>query len=429
MALTRPNLAKLLIPLAVFSALLGALLLMGRSSAPAPAEPGGDLGPPSGDAVVDAQRAVRADPDDAGRYASLGGAYLQRARESGDPSFYSRAGRAFGAALRRDPRELGAVIGAGTLAGLRHDFREQLRRGAEARRLAPDLARPLNVLADAQVELGRYGAAARTLQRLVDAQPGLASYSRASYFRELNGDLPGAVRAMRLAAAAGGGAPENRAYVQALLGDLELQRGRLAAARGAYRASLRSAPGDPRALVGLARADAARGRLRAAASRLERATRILPLTTSLTLLAGVERAAGLDRRARAHLAAVRAERALFRAARTRPDAEAVLFEADFGDPAAARRLARGVWRAAPSVRSADARGWALTRAGRPRAALRWVREALRLGTRDPLLRFHAGMAERAAGRPGAAARDLRMALAGRALLSPQQVTAAREALR
>ena len=39
----------------------------------------------------------------------------------------------------------------------------------------------------------------------------------------------GAVEAMRLAASAGG-TPENVAYVQVLLGDLELQRGRIAAA-------------------------------------------------------------------------------------------------------------------------------------------------------------------------------------------------------
>ena len=47
---------------------------------------------------------------------------------------------------------------------------------------------------------------------------------------------------MRLAVAAGGGAPENVAYVQALLGDLELQRGRVDAAELAYRLALGEAP-------------------------------------------------------------------------------------------------------------------------------------------------------------------------------------------
>ena len=190
MALTRPRLITLLLPLAVFAVLLGVLLLVNRSDPPAITAAGVDVSAPSGDPVRDAQRAVRADPGSAAAFAGLGSAYLQRARETGDPSFYTRAGGSIAAALRRDPHQLGAVIGAATLAGLRHDFREQLRRGTEARELQPGLAQPLNVLADAQVELGRYGDAGRTIQRLVDRKPGLSSYSRASYFRELNGDRP-----------------------------------------------------------------------------------------------------------------------------------------------------------------------------------------------------------------------------------------------
>ncbi len=89
------------------------------------------------------------------------------------------------------------------------------------------------MIADAQIELGRYAAAARTIQRMLDVKPNLTSYSRASYYRELSGDTAGAIEAMRLAVSAGG-APENTAYVQVLLGDLELQRGRIGSARQAY---------------------------------------------------------------------------------------------------------------------------------------------------------------------------------------------------
>ena len=99
------------------------------------------------------------------------------------------------------------------------------------------MTKPFGVLVDALVELGRYRAAGRALQAMVDRKPDLASYARVSYFRELHGDLDGAVGAMRLAASAGGDAPENVAYVQTLLGGLELQRGRPppASARTAWR--------------------------------------------------------------------------------------------------------------------------------------------------------------------------------------------------
>jgi hypothetical protein len=54
------------------------------------------------------------------------------------------------------------------------------------------------------------------------------------------------------------------------------------------------------------------------------------------------------------------------------------------------------------VFTADARAWALTRAGRAAEAVPFAEESLRLGTRDATLRFHAastfaeaGLADRA----------------------------------
>lgn len=418
MTLSPPHLLRLIgAPLAVFAVLLAVLMAVNGGGAPS-VSVSADPGAPTGDAVADFQRAVRAAPDNAAAFAGLGSAYLARARETGDPGYYSRAQRAFDASLRRDSDELGALIGAGTLAGLRHEFGEQLSLGLRAAALAPELARPLTVIADAQIELGRYGPAARTIQRLVDEKPGLAAYSRASYYRELSGDPAGAVEAMRLAASAGG-TPENVAYVQVLLGDLELQRGRAEAARVEYAAALRSLPGYPAGMVGLARADAAGGDLGRAAARLRRAAERLPLTSTLVLLAQVERALGHPAAAAAALEGARAQQRLFRAAATAPDAEAVLFEADYGSPAAAVALGRRVWEAAPSVRSADALGWALTRRGRPAEGYAFARRAVALGSRDAAFRLHAGVAAARAGLRDAAARHLGTAWAGRAALAPE----------
>jgi tetratricopeptide (TPR) repeat protein len=411
-------LSKLIAPLAVFGAVLVAMVALNDGATTPPAlSAGGDLGRPSGDAVADAQATVRAAPASASGYAALGEAYLGRARSTGDPGFYSRAGRAFGAALRREPGDVGALVGAGTLAGLRHDFRAQLRVGEAALKEAPGLARPLTVIADAQIELGRYDEAASTIQRLVDLKPSLPAYARVSYYRELTGDPAGAVKAMRFAVSAGGG-PEASAYVQTLLGDLELGRGRTGAARAAYRAALRDQPNFPQALTGLARVSAAAGDLRSAAARLRRSTNLVPLTTSLVLLAETERALGDRRAARGDLAAARVQHAMLRASRTLPDAEAVLFEANHGSPARAVRLGRRVWGSAPSIRSADALGWALTRAGDARGGLHWARRALRTGSRDPLFRLHAGVAALRVGLRDESARHLALALKGEAALSP-----------
>ena len=389
----------LLAPLAVFGAVLAAMVALNESATAPPAlSAGGDIGRPSGSPVRDARVAVEAAPDSASARAALAGAYLVRARETGDASLYAGADRAVSAALRRDPRNVSALVGAATLAGLRHDFRGQLRHGLEAQRVAPELASPLTVVADAQLELGRYEAAARTAQQLVDMKPGLPAYARVSYYRELTGDPAGAVRAMRLAASAGGSA-QSSAYVRALLGDLELACGRVAAARSAYLDALRDVRSYPQALTGLARVEAANGNLEAAARLLRRSTRRLPLTTSLTLLGEVELAAGHRSAAARHLEAAREMHAADIAGGGLPDAEAVLFEANHGSPAKAVELGRSVFRRAPSIRSADALGWAYTRAGRPERGLEWARRALRTGSKDPMFRAHAALARNGRGAP------------------------------
>src|SRR5215208_5398659 len=304
---------RLIAPLAVFVAVLAVMVALNGGATSPPAPPAGaDVGRPSGDPLRDARSAVGAAPDSADARAQLGEAYVTKARASGDPSLYARAERVLSGALRRDPGNVAALVGAGTLAGLRHDFRGQLRLGLAARRVAPALARPYTVIADAQIELGRYRDAARSIQRLVDLKPGLPAYARASYYRELTGDPAGAVRAMRFAVSAGG-SPESLAYVQALTGNLELVRGRPEAAWHAYMASLRTVPGYSDALEGLARVDAARGDLRRSAARVRRLAADRPPARALTFLAELELASGHPRAARLHLRTARAQFARDRA--------------------------------------------------------------------------------------------------------------------
>jgi tetratricopeptide (TPR) repeat protein len=364
------------------------------------------------------QAAVRAHPRSAGGYVLLAGAYRQKVRETGDGAYYAKAGGLLHRALALAPGDAGALTERAALELSRHDFRAGLRDALAARRAAPDVAKPFGALVDALVELGRYGPAARALQRMVDRRPDLAAYARVSYFRELHGDIPGAIVAMRLAVSAGGGVPENTAYAQALLGDLELARGRRATAAAAYRQALGLVPGHPAAEAGLARVQVARGDLDGAIRRLSRLVGRLPFPQYVVALGEAELAAGRAAAAARHLALVPVEQRLLAARGVNTDAELALFEADHGSPRRAVAPARSAWAAAPSVRSADALGWALTRSGDARSGVRWARRALRLGSRDAMFLYHAGMAARAAGERSAARRWLAGALAGNRRFSP-----------
>ncbi len=372
---------------------------------------------------------VRASAASAAALTERGNDELQRARETADPAHYARAEAAFGEALRRDRRSVDATIGMATLALARHDFRGGLRYAQRARRLGPKLARPFSVLVDAELELGRYQQAGRSLQQMIDLRPSLASYARVSYFRELHGDLVGATQAMSLAVSAGGGVPENVAYIQTLFGDLEAMRGRIRAARRAYAAALAGVPGYVPALASRAQLDAATGHLRAAIRGYEDIVRRRPLPQYVIALGETQQAAGRRADARETFALVDAERRLLAANGVNSDVEIALFEADHGDRGRAVELAHRAWRAAPSIRSADAVGWALTRSGRPDGGLAWARRALKLGSRDPLLLTRAGLSARAAGHDREARRYLHRALQANPRFSVVWAPRARRALR
>jgi tetratricopeptide (TPR) repeat protein len=424
----------LLAALAAFAAALGAFALVARdgsTSDPARAAAGVPLvrpGAPATERLRALQAAVRADGGSADGWTLLAGAWLQRARETGDASLYDRAGRAVQRALALAPGDAGALTQRGALALARHDFRAALADGRRARAAAPGVVKPFGVVVDALVELGRYDEATRVLQAMVDRRPDLAAYARVSYVRELHGDLAGAVGAMRAAASAGGEVAEHAAYVRTLLGGLELQRGRPRAARRAYAEALALVPGHVPAQAGLARVAAAQGRLGAAIARLRRVVDRLPVLEHAVALGEAQLAAGRTAAGRDTLALVGAQRRLLGRAGVNADAELALVEADHGDPARAVRLARRAWSAAPSVRSADALGWALTRSRRPEDGLRWARRALRLGSRDATFLLHAGIAARDAGRPALARRLLADAAGRRGALGPLQQQHARRAL-
>ncbi len=375
------------------------------------------------------QAIVRARPLVPAGYTLLAASELQRVRETGDAGSYVRAAGVLQRGLAIAPADPGLLTERGALELSRHDFRAGLRDGRAAHSAAPTLTRPYGVIVDGLVELGRYGEAERVLQQMVDRKPDLASYSRVSYLRELHGDIPGAQSALRLAVSAGGESAENVAYVQTLLGNLELASGHQVAARRAYREALFHFASYVPAQAGLGRADAAAGHTGAAIRRLRAAVSVLPLPEYVIALGDVELAAGRAAAARRDYALVGAEQRLLAAGGVNTDVDIALFEADHGSPARAMRLGRRAWAAAPSVRSADALGWALTAAGHPRQGLVWARRALKLGSRDALFLYHAGMTARAAGRPDLARTWIGAALARNPRFSVLYAPRARRALK
>ncbi len=329
----------------------------------------------------------------------LGLAYLQRARETADASYYPRAQSALGRAVRLDRRDPVAVTGLASLAASRHQFRESLRLARRAVMLAPDTARGYGVVGDALVELGNYDEAFRAFERMVELKPSLAGYARIAYARELLGRPRQALEAMELALDASGNVPEPTAWTLVEIGKLHFSLGELAQARQAFRSALAVLPGYPFALDGLAKAEAARGRSARAVRLAQRAIEAVPLPQFVATLADLHSVRGERARAREQVELIGAIERLQAASGVNSDLELALFRIDHGIRLGETlELARKARAARPSIHGDDVLAWALARNGRCEQALAYSKRSLRLGTRDASFAFHRGMIERCLGR-------------------------------
>jgi tetratricopeptide (TPR) repeat protein len=361
--------------------------------------------------VADLQASLRARPDDAHAAALLGLAYQQRARETGDPGYYTRSDGILHRALALAPNDFLATSALGSLALSRHRFRDALVLGRRARTLSPATARNYGVIGDALVELGRYREAFAAFDRMAKLRPGLAAYARVSYARELLGNWHGAVVAMRLALGAAIGQREALAWTHVQLGKLYWARGLLAPAERQYRAALAGFPGYVYGLDALAQVEWARGRTATAIALERRAVATIPLPQFVGLLGDLYRTTGRDRLARRQYALVAVIQRLLRANGVKTDLETALFDVDHGIRSQhALALARAARADRPSIDGDDVLAWALARTGHCGEALRFSKRALRLGTRDALKDFHRGMIERCLGHPAESRLWLRRAL-------------------
>jgi len=344
-------------------------------------------------AIVELQQRLAGAPEDGASLNDLGFAYLQKARETGDPAFYTRADGVFQKALTIDARDQSALIGASGVAAARHDFTQALAFAQQARDLDPEDPDANAALGDALIELGRYDEALVAFQAMLDTRPDLNAYVRVAYARELHGDPEGAIEVMRLALEASRPTGETAAWVRSQLGNLYINRGDLTGAREQYEASLSAFPGYIHALAGLARVAAANEDYAQAIERYSEVASRQPVLEHVAALGDVYRAAGREADAQRQYDLASAIDSLHRANGINTDVEMALFLADHDlrlDEALAQ--AQTAYQVQPgSIRAADALSWALYKAGRYDEAGVYSRAALRLATQDPLLLFHAGM--------------------------------------
>ena len=182
---------------------------------------------------------VRAQPRDAALLTQLGFAYQLRWRETADPSYLPRSEAALRRAVRFGVEDANAILGLGSLALIRHEFRAALEYGrartsgccrARRGRTASSATRSSSSAATT-----RRSPRSSAWSRFVRASPRTrGSRTHASSWAIARG----AVAAMRLALDAAAGQPEPTAWAHVELAKLELGLGtheRCASARAQRR--------------------------------------------------------------------------------------------------------------------------------------------------------------------------------------------------
>jgi tetratricopeptide (TPR) repeat protein len=370
------------------------------------------------------QSRVQRAPKDPAAYSSLGAAFFQRARETGDVEDFQLAEQALNKSLALNNADFSAEPAYSTMAEVcmgEHRFSDAITYAQKALALGSGDLSSFAIVGDANADMGEYDRAAIAYSRLdisgdAAAQPRnvYVRDSRTSYLKFVSGDTPGAIRLMQSAVAAGTEArlpAENLAWLYYELGEYEFQAGNVGAANHAYLAALNIHPGDYRALAGLGKLRGNQGRYDEAIKLYQSAIAVVPMPLFVAELGDMYNKAGNLAEAKKQYQLVEYIGMLGHINQVLHNRDLALFYADHDmklDEALA--LAHKEFEVRHDIYTWDALAWALFKNGKYQEASDASEHALRSGTRDALLFFHAGMIASRLGQTNIAKERLQTAL-------------------
>jgi tetratricopeptide (TPR) repeat protein len=351
-------------------------------------------------------------------YARLGLAYADKARVTGQTSYFVDAARSLERSLAMQ-RNYEALLGLAGVSLALHRFPESRDAAREAFATSPGDPAARGAVFDAELGLGNVDEAATVLEGM--PADSFAYLVRRAALHEYRGETAAALRDAERACALPGTAPPEdatRAWCEIRLGGLHLASCEAGTARMHYRRASGSILGREH----LAELEAADGLTRDAMARY----RDLVATTGdprhRLELAAVYEATGRSREAAEQRERARTE-LLRRAGDDVRDAwhELALLEAD--DPATAAdglRWAERDWRNRRDVHAADALAWAALRHGDAERAAALADLALAPGGGSPTILLHAAVIRLRTGRTAEARALLERAVACPAALTPRE---------
>jgi tetratricopeptide (TPR) repeat protein len=369
------------------------------------------------------KKALAMDPQSAMALGQLAALYMQRARESGDDQNYVIA-EGFArrsVALRVNRNGPTFVTLAGALLA-QHRFVEADSIVSELVKDGANVPEYTSMYAEIKLELGQYDAARTVFDSLHVQRTHLSIAPRLARWMELNGNSEGARRILYDALAEAKKRRdlpvEQRAWFDLRVGDIEMRNGRMNGARSALDAGLKVSPNDYRLLAAMSRLEAVEGHPRKAIEFGERAMAIKLDPATLGTIGDAYAAIGDTAQAAEYLKTM--EVAV--AGQLGPYHRAwslFLLDHNMRVPEVLKNV-QGELVSRKDIYGYDLLAWALHKSGRDAEARAAMKSALKLGTQDAMLFYHAGMIEHSLANDIAAKAYLERALAVNAYFHPTQ---------
>lgn len=425
--------------LAVYGILWTASVLLKSRSIP-PASPIPSDEQADRQTILFLEQRTKTDPEDFIAQNKLAGYYLQEVRETGDLTYLKLAVHAARTSVMTLPPEhnLDGLAQLTQAELTSHDFLAAKNHALQLVELQPDKSIPRQMLGDALIELGEYDEARKTywLMEQFGGIQGLTRVAaeqriaRLALFRGEPGNATEHFRkALRMALAMPAPQRETVAWCRWQLGETAFLTGDYAGAERHYRDALITFPNYFRALASLGRVRAARGDLSGAAEQYQKAINIFPDPSFVAALGDIYHLLGREQDAVAQYRLMEAIADLNLASGNLYNRQQALFHADHDiQSEKTYRDAVQEYAVRRDIYGADAVAWTALKAGKLPEAQSAMKEALRLGTRDSKLFYHAGMIAQAVGDRASAALFLKQALELSPEFDPLQAQVARKAL-
>lgn len=411
---------------AILTCGLVAGLTLGQPSATAQETQDIEDSPPAVNGIPDYDRAIeffqtriKAQPRSPSNYVMLAQRLSRKAKETGAEECYGLAEEALQQALKLAPNDLNARIMMSGVLAFRHQFAESLKLAEQVARELPGDLDALTSVHDAQMGLGDYAAARKTLDELTAKGKGplVGLWARQAHFAEVHGQDAEALRLIRQASAtvlenAGDYRAPSVVWYQVRLGHQLLDAGLTDEGAAVFETAVKDLPQYFLAVAGLAEARAAQGRFDDALTQYARTIELCPDPIFFMAVGDIHTRLGAADKARA--AYDTAEKTILESGATPAEysRELSLFYSERDrEPKRAVELARIDLTFRQDILGHDALAWALYRDGQFEAAGQAIDQALRTGCTSARLHYHAGMIRHRLGKQDAARQHLTQALA------------------